>query len=243
MNAPVLFASDVHLSAHRPARVDAFLAFLAGPCRDAAAVYLLGDVFDEWLGDDDDRPPHPRVLDALATLTAGGVVVGFLHGNHDFLVGAGFVERTGCQVLGQPVRLDVHGVPVLALHGDQLCTRDEDYQAWRRTYTDPVNQQRFLALPFPARVARAAALRQESRALTRLKPEDIMDVTGDAVTQMLREHGVRHMVHGHTHRPALHRLDVDGAPGLRAVLGDWYEDDRVLAWDAHGPRLVHAHAM
>lgn len=239
----VLFASDVHLSAQRPAQVRSFLDFLAGPCRDASALYLLGDVFDEWLGDDDARPPHEQIVHALAALSASGVPVGFAHGNHDFLIGSGFLERSGCELLAQPARVLVHGTPVLLLHGDQLCTRDQDYQAWRRTFMDPANQQQFLALPFAAREQRARALRHESRALSRLKPDDIMDVTDAAVLEMLRAHGVHHMVHGHTHRPALHRFVIEGAPAMRAVLGDWYEDDLVLAWDDHGPRLVSSAAL
>jgi UDP-2,3-diacylglucosamine hydrolase len=220
--------------------VDAFLDFLAGPCREARALYLLGDVFDEWLGDDDRRAPHPRVLAALRALNAAGTEVGFAHGNHDFLLGREALSAAGCRLLSQPARIMVHGQPVVLLHGDQLCTRDDDYQSWRRTFTDPGNQQRFLALPFAERERRAGALRHSSAQLTRLKPEEIMDVTPGAVVQMLRAHDARHMVHGHTHRPAIHTLDIDGEPGLRAVLGDWYEDDQVLLWDAGDPRLVRA---
>jgi UDP-2,3-diacylglucosamine hydrolase len=239
----VLFASDVHLSAQRPAQVRRFLAFLDGPCRRASALYLLGDVFDEWLGDDDARAPHDEVVRALASLRDAGIRVGFSHGNHDFLVGTHFAERTGCELLAQPARIEIADTPVLLLHGDQLCTRDHDYQSWRRTFTDPLWQQGVLALPFDERERRAAALRQQSRASTRLKPDDIMDVSEDAVVAMLREHRALHMVHGHTHRPCLHRFEVDGAPAMRAVLGDWYEDDLVLAWDARGPRLVSSRAL
>jgi len=240
----VLFASDVHLSAARPEQADAFLRFLGGPCREAEALYLLGDVFDAWLGDDDDRAPHPRVLDALAALSAAGVTVGFAFGNHDFLAGAAFEARTGCRHLEQPARIEVHGTPVVALHGDQLCTRDEDYQQWRRTFTDRDAQRRFLSLPFEARVEQAAALRLRSAERTRLKPDDIMDVTPREVCETLRRFGVRHMVHGHTHRPAVHALELDGAPAERLVLGDWYGDPgAVVRWDAHGPRLLPADAL
>ncbi|MFT5176847.1 MAG: UDP-2,3-diacylglucosamine hydrolase, partial [Gammaproteobacteria bacterium] len=124
----VLFASDVHLSAQRPVQVERFLSFLAGPCRSASAVYLLGDLFDEWLGDDDDRDPHPRVLAALAQLTHGGVPVSIVHGNHDFLSAEEFTQRSGCRILDQPSLVQIHGTPVVLLHGDQLCTRDENYQ-------------------------------------------------------------------------------------------------------------------
>jgi UDP-2,3-diacylglucosamine hydrolase len=238
----VLFASDVHLNARRPGQVASFLRFLAGPCRRASALYLLGDVFDEWLGDDDVRAPHEEVVRELAALSASGVRVALVHGNHDFLIGERFVARSGCELLCQPACVQVYDTPVLLLHGDQLCTLDHGYQAWRRTFMDPGNQQTFLALPFAERERRAAALRHQSRELTRLKPDDIMDVTQAAVIDTLRAHGVRHMVHGHTHRPALHRIDLDGAHALRAVLGDWYEDDLILVWDDAGPRLVSSTA-
>ena len=234
----VLFASDVHLSAQRGAQVDRFLAFLAGPCRHASALYLLGDVFDEWLGDDDVRAPHPRITSELSALSAAGVHIGFVHGNHDFLVGTRFVEQSGCELLRQPSLIEVYGTKVLLLHGDQLCTHDHEYQAWRRTFTDPARQQGFLALPFDERERHAAALRHRSHELTRIKPDDIMDVSEQAVKDMLRSYRVQHMVHGHTHRPAIHRLDLDGAHAMRAVLGDWYDADPVLVWDEHGPRLV-----
>ena len=239
----VLFASDVHLSAARPTQVEAFLAFLAGPCRAAERVYLLGDVFDAWLGDDDDRDPHPRVEQALARLTGTGVAVAFVHGNHDFLVGPAFASRTGCELLTQPARIQVHNEAVVVLHGDALCTRDEDYQRWRTYFTDAANQARFLALPFQQRLDRAAALRLESEAHTALKPEDIMDVTQSAVSELLQRLKARHVVHGHTHRPALHRLGPGPTDGVRVVLGDWYEDDTVLAWDATGPCLCSARAL
>jgi len=236
----VLFASDVHLSARRPEQVDAFLAFLCGPCRQAARVYLLGDIFDAWLGDDDVRDPHPRVERALASLTAAGVEVAFAHGNHDFLVGEAFATRTGCRMLTQPARIQVHGVPVVVLHGDALCTRDEEYQRWRAYFTNVANQAQFLALPFAQRLERAAALRLESAEHKALEIEDIMDVTESEVHEVLTRLGARHMVHGHTHRPAIHELALDGEAGRRMVLGDWYRGDTVLAWDGDGPRLCSA---
>lgn len=240
---PVLFAADVHLSAQRPKQVDRFVSFLAGPCRNAQSVYLLGDLFDEWLGDDDARDPHPRIVQALAELTGSGTNVALIHGNHDFLTGAAFAGASGCTLLTQPSVIDVYGTPVVVLHGDQLCTRDEGYQRWRTTFMDPQNQRGFLALDFAERTARAAALRHESKALTRLKADDIMDVTESAVLEVLRAHDACHIVHGHTHRPNLHNIKVDGRPGLRAVVGDWYVDDIVLCWDESGPKLVSASTL
>lgn len=239
----VLFASDVHLSALRPRQADAFVRFLAGPCRRAERLYLLGDVFDAWLGDDDARDPHPRIERALAELAASGVAVGFAHGNHDFLVGEDFARRTGCTLLAQPCVVRVGALPVVVLHGDELCTRDQDYQRWRRHFTDRDNQRRFLALPFETRVEQAAALRLASAERTTLKPEDIMDVSDDAVRATLAAHRARHMVHGHTHRPAVHALELGGERAQRMVLGDWYAGDRVLVWDDAGPRLASAASL
>lgn len=232
-----LFASDIHLSTTRPERIKAFKNFLLGPCRRADALYLLGDVFDVWLGDDDSREPHPEILSALTDLTAGGVPVHFMTGNHDLLIGDGFMRASGCRAIHEPHCIELHGRRVVLLHGDALCTRDEGYQAWRRTFTDPRNQQKFLALRFAERVARAAQMQLESSTQTALKTEDIMDVTLEAVISVLNEHKATHMIHGHTHRPAVHSLLLDDKPATRVVLGDWYGEEIVLAWDANGLRL------
>ena len=233
----VLFASDVHLSSHRAEQVGAFERFLAGPCMRASRLYLLGDVFDAWLGDDDARDPHPRIESALRNLTAHGVEVSFAFGNHDFLTGEAFMQRTGCIALEQPAAIEVHGTTAIVLHGDQLCTRDEEYQQWRRHFTNTDNQQQFLALPFEHRLARASALKLESAERSALKADDIMDVTPQAVDDLLDLHAATHMIHGHTHRPALHSLNNNR---VRLVLGDWYEGDQVGMWDESGLRLMSA---
>lgn len=233
-----LFVSDVHLSGARPQMADAFSDFLSRQARRARALYILGDLFDVWLGDDDERPPHPRITEELATLTASGVPVFLLHGNHDFLIGEEFLSRTGCRLLIDPARIEVDGTPVLVMHGDTLCTRDTDYQAFRRMTRDPNNQREFLALPMVERARRAAGMRAEAHQAVQLKAEDIMDVTPDAVTDTMVEHGVRHLIHGHTHRPAIHAMVLEGQPAVRIVLGDWYERDAVLIWDREGYRLA-----
>jgi len=233
---PTLFVSDIHLSAARPGRVRAFLDFVAGPARSADALYVLGDCFDLWLGDDDDTPPHPEALAALAAL-AGEVPVRVLRGNHDFLLGRDFEARTGCRLMADPSVIEVHGSRVVITHGDVLCTDDVEYQAFRAQARDPARQAQFLAQPLAERAAQATSLRAQSRARSRLKPDDIMDVNASAVTRMIAEHGASHLVHGHTHRPGVHRLTVAGAPAWRLVLGDWYEGDSALAWGAGGFRL------
>lgn len=232
-----LFVSDVHLSARRPEIVDAFEGFLEQPARRADGVYILGDLFDEWLGDDDDRAPHPRITQALKGLSESGVPVRIMHGNHDFLLGSAFEQASRCPIIGDPSVVEVEGARVLLMHGDILCTRDVDYQEFRKTVRDPEVQREFLELPFDERVERVTAMRGESRKAMRLKPQDIMDVTPEAVVEAMQAHGVRHFIHGHTHRPAVHELELGGESAVRIVLGDWYEQDSVLIWNQEGFRL------
>ena len=234
----LLFASDIHLSAHRPAAVAAFVEFLAGPVRRADRLYLLGDVFDLWLGDDDDRAPHPEIEAALADAVSAGVPVDLMRGNHDFLLGDAFAERTGCRLIDEPHVIDATDERTVLLHGDTLCTRDVEYQAFRRYARDPANQRAFLARPMEERVLEAAKVRATSNSRTRLKPEDIMDVTGDEVVRVLSECGATRMIHGHTHRPAVHEIDLATGRAVRVVLGDWYDRGTVLAWDEAGCRLT-----
>ncbi len=229
-----LFVSDVHLSTKRPHTVDAFLGFLDGAASRAHHLYILGDCFDQWLGDDDKTPPHPEIVAALKRLGQAGVAVSVMHGNHDFLLGAGFEEASGCVLLQDHTVVDVYGTRALLMHGDLLCTDDIEYQKFRVYARDPNNQRAFLSLPFGARVAKASALREKTQALVQLKPADITDVNEDAVLKSLREHEVHTLIHGHTHRPGIHRLELDGVPATRIVLGDWYEQDSVLRWDAEG---------
>jgi len=232
----ILFVSDTHLSADRPERVEAFLDFLATAAPKAEALYLLGDVFDLWLGDDDLAPPNGEIVAGLAAVTGGGLPVFALHGNHDFLLGPGFAQASGCRILSDPAVLDLYGEGVLASHGDYLCTDDTEYLAWRAYSRSPAVQQAFLAQPLAARRAQAAVIRDKSRARARMKPQEILDVNLGAVTGALREHRVLLLVHGHTHRPGAYPVEVDGATGERVVLGDWYEGDSVLVWSPEGHR-------
>ncbi len=231
-----LFVSDVHLSRDRPDIVDRFIAFLDFEARAARALYILGDLFDLWLGDDDDRDPHPRTVAALRRLSDAGPRLRIMRGNHDFLLGPSFEREAGCRLLSEPACIDLPGTTAVALHGDLLCTRDEDYQTFRRSARDPARQAEFLRLPLPARLDHAARLRHRSREATRLKPSDIMDVTPQAVERMMLETRTRCMIHGHTHRPAVHALDCAGEAATRIVLGDWYEQGSVLVWNEGGYR-------
>lgn len=219
----VLLASDLHLDPAHPAPVEAFLRFLAGPARDAEALYLLGDLFEAWVGDDDDDPMVQRVAEALATLARSDVPIRFQHGNRDFLLGAGYAARCGMALLDEAEVRPIGGMPTLLMHGDQLCTRDLAYQSFRRQARDPAWQRQVLAQPLAARRALAAKARAESRAHTADTSAEIMDVDPDAVRAALAAHGVRRLIHGHTHRPAIHRFaaTTDG-DAERIVLPDWH---------------------
>ena len=229
-----LFVSDLHLDPARPATTALFLDFLARPARQAEACYILGDLFEAWIGDDDDTELGRVVVNALRSLADSGVSVYFLHGNRDFLIGPRFASESGIQLLPETEVIDLYGEPVLLLHGDTLCTDDVDYQAFRAQVRNPVWQARLLEQPLAQRRALAGQLRETSRQALQLKATDITDVNPAAVNQALRAHGVRHMIHGHTHRPAIHEWTLDELPVRRAVLGDWYVQGSVLRCDKAG---------
>jgi len=234
-----LFVSDLHLDASEPAAGAQFRAFLAGTARTAEALYILGDLFETWVGDDDDEPFRAGICAALAALTAAGVPCYVMHGNRDFLLGRGFEQRTGAFLIADPQVIELAGEPVLLTHGDALCTADQAYQRLRALVRAPRWQRRFLALPLAVRRALAARARSGSRRHMARISEDITDVDDAAVLAAMRACGVRSLVHGHTHRPAVHALMLDGAGARRIVLGAWHDAGSCLAWDAHdGPQLM-----
>ena len=231
-----LFVSDLHLDASAPTAIAQFIALLDGAARRASALYILGDLFETWLGDDDaDRERH-RVCAAIARLTRAGTPCFVMRGNRDFLLGAGFERATGARLLPDPVLADLDGTPVLLTHGDLLCTDDLAYQQLRSTVRDPRWQRRVLALPLDARAALAGAARAGSRAHTARAAEAIMDVNAAAVAAAFRASGAQWMIHGHTHRPGTHQIDVDGRPATRVVLDAWYEGGSLVWWDHGGLR-------
>lgn len=229
-----LFVSDLHLDPARPATTALFLDFLARQARQAEACYILGDLFEAWIGDDDDTELGRVVVNALRSLADSGVPVYFLHGNRDFLIGPRFASESGIQLLPETEVIDLYGEPVLLLHGDTLCTDDVDYQAFRAQVRNPVWQARLLEQPLAQRRALAGQLRETSRQALQQKATDITDVNPAAVNQALRAHGVRRMIHGHTHRPAIHEWTLEKLPVRRAVLGDWYVQGSVLRCDEAG---------
>jgi UDP-2,3-diacylglucosamine hydrolase len=233
-----LFASDLHLDSEAPWAIDAFLKFLGGPARSAEALYLLGDLFEVWVGDDDDNADYARAAQGLNELTASGVAVYAIHGNRDFLLGERFERRTGVKLLPDPVLVELHGVATLLSHGDVFCTEDTSYQQLRSIVRQPSWQRRFLTLPLDSRRSLASAARAGSKAHTGRTIPTIMDVNPDAVTRAFRATGARRLIHGHTHRPAIHPGVVDGVSAERVVLAPWYEAASCLAVDAAGVREI-----
>ncbi|MHC1481187.1 UDP-2,3-diacylglucosamine diphosphatase [Frateuria aurantia] len=233
-----LFIADLHLDDARPEITELFERYLASPeVRQAEALYILGDLVEAWVGDDDDAALPTRIADALKAVRDAGVPVYFMPGNRDFLVGADYATRAGIERLDDITVHTLYGQPTLLMHGDLLCTDDAAYQALRRQLRNPQWQAQVLGLPLPIRRGMAAKAREESRQHTGSAREAIMDVNQTAVEDAMRQAGVHHLIHGHTHRPAVHHFDIDGQPASRTVLGDWYEQGSVLKLDADGARL------
>jgi UDP-2,3-diacylglucosamine hydrolase len=235
-----LFVSDLHLDAAWPAAGAQFMRFLRAEAARADALYILGDLFESWVGDDDRDPQRTAWLQALRELTIGGVPAFVLHGNRDFLLGARFAADTGAMLLPDPCTIELYGQRVLLTHGDLLCSGDLGYQRLRAQVRRASWQRRFLALPLATRRWLAGAARAGSRQhMQRLQP-DIMDVDAAAVDAALAACGVRTLIHGHTHRPGVHRLQLGGAPTQRIVLGAWYEQGSVLRWQRDGSLQLDA---
>ena len=232
-----LFISDIHLSQGRPDMTAALVRFLAEDAPGADALYVLGDLFEFWIGDDDPNPLHREVADAFLALSQQGVPLYFIHGNRDFLLGRQFAKRAGMTLLGDPCVIELYGERVLLSHGDLLCTRDEGYQKFRRITQLKWLRWLFLRLPLSRRQAIAHKMRGQSQMENAQKSQIIMDVTPEAVDDMLRQHGCRLIIHGHTHRPAIHDFTLDGRAARRIVLGDWFEQGSVLVCSPAGQRL------
>jgi len=233
-----LFISDLHIDASRPAITERFLNFLGAEAVQADALYILGDLFESWVGDDAADAAQAAAIAGLRSLTSRGVPCFAMHGNRDFLLAAQFCDRSGARLLPDPLIVTLYGERVLVMHGDALCTDDHAYQRLRATVRDAGWQRQFLALPIASRRALAGAARTGSQAHTAALEYAIADVNADSVALALRNAGTTTLLHGHTHRPAIHALQVDGRPCTRIVLGDWYDQGSLLRWDEHGPELV-----
>jgi UDP-2,3-diacylglucosamine hydrolase len=241
-----LFVSDLHLDAARPHLVATFLDFLRNQASHTDALYVLGDLFEYWVGDDDPQAVAIDVADGLSALAHSGVPIFFVRGNRDFLLGAEYAARCGMRILPDPCVIDLYGRPTLLLHGDLMCTDDTVYQAFRRQSRDPAWQQAMLAQPLEARIAYAQRARAASIAHQKAvrgddsdtAKEDITDISQSTVEQTLARYGVATMIHGHTHRPAIHKITVGEQACTRIVLGDWYERGSVLRVDADAASLT-----
>jgi UDP-2,3-diacylglucosamine hydrolase len=236
MNDEIIFLSDLHLSAARPGAVEVFLRFLAGRAVGAHALYVLGDLFDAYIGDDDLGFPNGEIGAALGTLTANGTAVYFQHGNRDFLLGADFARRAGVSLLPDYAVIDLYGVPTLVTHGDLLCTDDVQYQTARARIRTPEWRQRALGKPLFLRRWYARWYRYQSGRDKSGKTAEIMDVNAAAVIETMRCHGVTRLIHGHTHRPAVHDVVLGGRNGQRFVLAEWQDHGEVLVWTPAGYR-------
>jgi UDP-2,3-diacylglucosamine hydrolase len=233
-----LFISDLHLEAARPDITHQFLNLVAGEARHAEALYILGDFFESWVGEDAADPHQSAAIAALKALTGAGVPCFVMHGNRDFLLGSRFCDMSGARLLPDPVIVTLYGEPVLVMHGDALCTDDRAYQRLRATVRDAAWQRQFLALSVAARRALAGAARVGSQAHTAALEYRIADVNPASVAAALRAAGTATLLHGHTHRPGINPLDVDGRACTRIVLGDWHAEGSLLRWDRGGPELV-----
>lgn len=223
-----LFIADLHLSNDEPAITAGFLAFLKREAIHADALYILGDLFEFWVGDDEPNPLHDIIAQAFDELHRHNVPCYFIHGNRDFLIGKTFAKRCHMTLLPQEKVIDLYGHSVLILHGDTLCTDDLDYQKFRKKVTNPVLQKIFLWLPLKLRQRIAHELRAQSKKANQFKSVDIMDVNENAVIDSFKRYRVNYMIHGHTHRPAIHKIEYQQQDYYRMVLGAWHDKGSVL---------------
>jgi len=233
----ILLISDLHLEEERPDITRAFLDLLDGRARAAESLYILGDFFEAWIGDDAMSPFQLSICKALRELSDSGTQVFLMHGNRDFMIGKAFCKAAGCTLLSDPSVVQLNGEPVLLMHGDSLCTRDEGYIRMRRYLRNPLTLWVLRHLPLGTRHKLARKLRSESRAQTRMKANDIVDVTPEEVPRIMAQYGVRILIHGHTHRPAIHKLQVGDDAAKRIVLGDWDRQGWALQVDEQGFQL------
>ena len=232
-----LFISDLHLEAERPDIGNQFIRFLQTDATEAEALYILGDLFEAWVGDDDPNAYYAIIKLAMRKLADSGIPVYFMHGNRDFMIGTKFANETGVKILKDPYPVRMYGQKALLCHGDAMCTDDVQYQRVRSMTRDPVWQQSMLTKPLKERLRIAEEARRQSLEQTLNLSMDIMDVNQGAVIRTINEHGVDVLLHGHTHRPDIHTVDLGNRKAKRIVLGDWYTQGSLVRWDLRGPKL------
>ncbi|MDV0594284.1 MULTISPECIES: UDP-2,3-diacylglucosamine diphosphatase [unclassified Enterobacter] len=233
-----LFIADLHLQTEEPAITAGFLRFLRGEAKNADALYILGDLFEAWIGDDDPNPLHREMAAAIKALVDSGVPCYFIHGNRDFLLGKRYARESGMLLLPEEQVLDLYGRKILIMHGDTLCTDDAGYQAFRAKVHTPWIQKVFLALPLFIRNRIAARMRAGSKAANSSKSMTIMDVNPQAVVNVMEKHRVQWLIHGHTHRPDVHSLIANGEPANRVVLGAWHSEGSMVKVTPESVELI-----
>ncbi len=234
-----LFISDLHLHESRPQITRAFFHFLHTDAAQAEALYILGDFFDSWIGDDDDAQLPQEVARELFALSQKGVAIYFMVGNRDFLLGNEYASKAGMTIIPDGIVIDLYGTPTLLMHGDSLCTDDIEYQQFRSMVRNPQWQQQVLAQPLAVRRVLAEQLREKSQSLTSMKAQDITDVTPAEVNAQMEQANVTQLIHGHTHRPARHPLIINGKQAERIVLGDWHDSAWRVKASANELTLEH----
>lgn len=233
-----LFISDLHLELDQPHITDQFLKLLISCDASVDALYILGDLFEAWIGDDDTTSFHQEIINALKTKTDNGLPIYFLPGNRDFLIGKKFLLASGCQLLGDEEVISLYGTNVLLMHGDTLCTLDVDYLKARKRLHNYFVRHFFLLLPLTVRKKIVSAVREKSENYKKVTPLEIMDVTQSEVIRRMNQHHVHHLIHGHTHRPAIHRSTINNEVLERIVLPAWHGHGGVLEWYANGEKKL-----
>ncbi len=228
------FISDIHLDENQPEIAQKFIDLLAAANDQIDAIYLLGDVFETWIGDDDNTSFHLKIKAALKSVTARGIKMYFMKGNRDFLIGQRFMRETGCELLPDEHKILLYGTPILLMHGDTLCTRDINYLKARKLAHNRFLQTLFLLLPLTIRKKIAEKMRKKSKIHTSMMQTEIMDVTQEAVEQVMKKHEVTTLIHGHTHKPAIHPFILSGKDAKRIVLGAWHDKGSKLIWEENG---------
>lgn len=233
-----LFISDLHLCNERPDKIALFKKLLEGPACNADALYILGDLFEAWAGDDDDTPPHPEVISILEKFTRSGNNVYLMRGNRDYLLGKNFACKTGVKIIRDPIVIELYGKNTLLMHGDTLCTQDVKYQIYRQVVNNPISIKLFMLVPFLLRQKIWHGIRSITRKTTARKSPYIVDVYQPMVEKIMLRSKVNTLIHGHTHHEGIHQFELNEKKATRYVLGDWYNKDSVLVADQNGMRLM-----
>lgn len=237
-----LFISDLHLCAERPEKLELFKKLLQETVNRTESLYILGDLFEAWAGDDDSTPPHEEIIAALAAYTQAGPKLFIMRGNRDYLLSRRFAEMTGGQLLSDEVKIILNNKNLLLMHGDTLCKKDVKYQIFRRIINNVFSRNIFMCFPYALRSKIWHKIRGATKKSARKKPETLIDVSQTSVEKIMKQYGVLCLIHGHTHRQAIHQFKLDEQDAKRIVLGDWYQADSVLVSDETGLRLCGVEA-